>query len=221
MALMSLLNPSITDQFDGLVGEIDPTARGDFIFMVILSAICFYDPSQSGLASPEMVTYEQNVFYSILRKLIVSQSSRCSGPIRGLHKSSEAAAPLSPTSLSSALTVSYKSACACPISPPHDDGEGCSSGTEGPNVVTKVSACCPTSAQANRSLAQELEEKVFRRLKRIQESFEKSILDMDPGEQIRLISCELKLTSAQTIYNLMSHERDRLPKIGNDLNTRI
>lgn len=57
---------------------MDPSAREDFIFMTIVAAICFYDPDQSRLRNPGMVTHEQNIFYSILRKLITSQSRCCS-----------------------------------------------------------------------------------------------------------------------------------------------
>lgn len=52
---------------------MDPAIRDDFIFMTILSAICFFDASLLGLRNADAVVEEQNVYFSILQKLIDSQ----------------------------------------------------------------------------------------------------------------------------------------------------
>ena len=164
MSMITECSPTLSKEFNTLVSEMDPSARTDFIFMVIISAICFYDPNQSGLQNTGIVFGEQSLFYGILKKLIVSQSSCFSA------KSYEIRA----NPLHSSL-----------IGPPTGGS------IMGTTMVTG-------------SVEKELEEKIFGRLRVISKCFEDSVLIMEPEETIRIISRELKLKNAQTIYNVLT-----------------
>lgn len=54
------------------------------------------------------------------------------------------------------------------------------------------------------TIASEMNRRVFTRLDCIQNLFENSILHIDPGEQIRLISRELEISPTETLYQLPS-----------------
>ena len=54
---------------------MDFDARTDFFFTTILCAISLFDPNHAGLLDPEAISYEQSCFYSILRKLVITQSN--------------------------------------------------------------------------------------------------------------------------------------------------
>lgn len=127
------LRPEIAIAFFDLVMDMDPDARPDYIFMTIVAAICFYDPSCQGLENANAVSLERRSFYRILQKLIRSKMRR------------------------------------------------------NDNVST---------------IADQLHRKVFTRLELIQSLFENSILHIDPGEQIRIISQELESSPAETLYQL-------------------
>lgn len=187
MSMIGALSPVIVEEFDALVGEMDPSARTDFIFMTIISAICFYDPKQEGLLNPGLVTYEQSLFYSILQKLIISQSRHCSesSPLSEIPKSD-----IEVEIVKEVLSGSSKQQ-------PEEIVE-----TNVTNVL--VLRTGRIDASGMREIAQELEQNIFSRLRVIQREFENSILEMDPGIQIRLIDRELRSSSAQTIYNVIS-----------------
>lgn len=189
MSMIGALSPVIVEEFDALVGEMDPSARTDFIFMTIISSICFYDPKQDGLLNPGLVTYEQSLFYSILQKLIISQSRHCSesSPLREIPKSD----------IEVEIVKEVLSGSTSKQQQPEETVE---------TNVTNVSVQRTGRIEASgmREIAQELEQNIFSRLRVIQREFENSILEMDPGIQIRLIDRELRSSSAQTIYNVIS-----------------
>ena len=199
--------------------------------MTIICAICFFDPAQSGLRNPGMVTYEQNIFYSILRKLVISQSRRSSNcsSIASSTSTSSSSSSSSDAGSTNSSTATTKQRCERinilkppetaqvtdqltsvnepnPVEGESDPIEGVSSALTGKEVpTTKVSTCCSGSSAsssflfADQSIAQDLEEKIFTRLRVIQESFENSILVMDPGKQIKIISRELELSCAKNV----------------------
>lgn len=191
MSMIGGLSPTIVQEFDAMVGEMDPSARTDFIFMTIISAICFYDPNQKGLLNPGMVTYEQSLFYSMLQKLIISQSRHCStGSAEQDRKSSTISRGIPQTFDEITKEVS-----------------GENSSTEevqciGGNVSNPAVSRSGTLAKSE--IARELEQNIFSRLRVIQTEFENSILEMDPEIQIRLIDRELRSSTAQTIYTVIS-----------------
>ena len=261
MSMTALLDPILTEEFDSLVSGMDPSARSDFIFITIVVAICFYDPSQPGLRNKRIVSYEQNIFYNILHKLVLSQSNVVySGPssssLKDQHphqhahcassastKSMEVSIPLdsqrSPQSpvvvqeysqkssrkssedsmkLSENLeNTSQENSHKIPedsMKIPEDsvmkiDQEDTQDNQEqsvlsttvstsaflsSPSSISFLSSPSPTSSHPiipNRSLSQELEEKIFSHLRIIQQRFEDSVLIMDPGEQIKLVRKEL------------------------------
>lgn len=254
MSMTSLLDPILTEEFDLLVSGMDPSARSDFIFMTIVVAICFYDPSQPGLRNRGIVSYEQNIFYNILHKLVKSQSnvvySEPSSSLKDQHphqhahsassvsiKPMEVSIPLdsqrSPQSSVVCQEYSQKSSrkssedsiklsenlantsqenspkipeesMKIPEDTQDNQGQSVLSTSvskvstpaflSSPSSISFLSSPSPTSSPPiipNRSLSQELEEKIFSHLRIIQKRFEDSVLIMDPGEQIKLIRKEL------------------------------
>lgn len=257
MSMTALLDPILTEEFDSLVSGMDPSARSDFIFMTIVVAICFYDPSQPGLRNRGIVSYEQNIFYNILQKLVMSQSnvvysrpssSSLKDPHPHQHAHCTSSASIEPMEASIPLDSqkSPQSSVVCQeysrkssrkssedsiklsenlesasqensLKIPEDsimkiDQEDTQDNQEqsvlstsvskvstpaslsSPSSIFFLSSPSPTSSPPitlNRSLSQELEEKIFSHLRIIQQRFENSVLIMDPGEQIKLIRKEL------------------------------
>lgn len=276
--MTALLDPILTEEFYSLVSDIDPSARSDFIFMTIVVAICFYDPSQPGLRNNKIVSYEQNIFYNILHKLVISQSNvvysgpsssfKDQHPLQHAHCASSASIKSMDVSIPSDSQRSPQSSVVCheysqkrsrkssedsmkssenlentsqenfhkiqedsmKISEgsikvledsvkvledsimkigqedTQDNQEKSVLSTSVSKVPTPAflsspssssslsSSSSPTSSRPiipNRSLSQELEEKIFSHLRIIQQRFEDSVLIMDPGEQIKLIIKEL------------------------------
>ena len=187
MSMTTYWSPTLTSEFDSLVSEMDPTARTDFIFIVIAAAICFFDPTQAGLLNPELVAFEQNIFYNILKKLIISQSTCFSSSETGSGRKEEC-------SQTSSTQVTQESQ-------PFGIRTGLLS-----NLLTPSATATTTNPAmlGNRSLARELKEKIFSRLEVIQRCFESSILTMDPGKIIEVINQEIQSNCRQTIYNVIN-----------------
>lgn len=73
MAMLKCLSNDLFEEYETWVDNIHPAARRDFVFFAIVSAIDFYNPNHPNLENPQLIKHEQDIFYKILQKYLITK----------------------------------------------------------------------------------------------------------------------------------------------------
>lgn len=70
---LKCFSDALYQEYDAWVSGLHMGARKDFVFFAIVSAIDYYDPTRENLVNTQLIKHEQEIFYKILQKYLISK----------------------------------------------------------------------------------------------------------------------------------------------------